>query len=609
MRGAALVLALAAMLIAARGVERRNTWYLASDQFAFLTFAADLRRGTVFHDPSELELVLPRAAEGRTYDALVQTYFYRDGKLYSRYPPGFPALLAVVGAVGGEVAQHWLNPVLYLTILALLGWFTWVLVRGNDRTVGAGSAVAAMWLLLLLPTDVHLWGITVARDLPTHLLALVSLLAAVHGRAVVSGLVLGLACTMRPDAVLYGVSLAAVFRVEGTRLRDLLLGGVAFVVGALPLFAYNYVTGGHPLAFTQGGEFREVLGWGGHPGMVAAQTIVFGSGGAFRLTNLWHTLPRNAGQLVQSFGWLGLLTVAGAVWAMRVRRVFAAALVPYPVVALVFYSCWSHPDARYLAGVALCLMPLTAVGAVVTCRWVAGEGRPRWLAAVALLGALAVLGAVLAGRSLPAWARVPGLGGEEAAFAGALGAAALARLVPGLGATLRGLVPLAPALAFASLALTIVFTSRGPRDPFQRAQIERAISVLGALIPPGSLVITSESLGRPAENITHYLGARAYYPGEFTLMSVNRRGVVARHLLAGRRVFFLLRAEDRDTLRDSQLNDPYRLVAKAHGPALFDWFVDPAGAPFGAVLYEVEPSPATLELRRMLDKAASGRTP
>jgi len=215
-RWAALVLGTLALAVAARGLERHNTWYLASDQFAFLTFAADLASGTVFHDTSAFDMVVPKPNPERTYDVLAQTYFWREGKLYSRYPPGFPALLTAAGMVGGEVAQHWLNPVLYLTILALVGFLAWELVRPNDRALAAGSAVTAMWLLLLLPTDVHLWGITVARDLPAHLLALLAILAAVRLRWMVCGLLLGLACTIRPDAVLYGASLG---RCSGSRGR------------------------------------------------------------------------------------------------------------------------------------------------------------------------------------------------------------------------------------------------------------------------------------------------------------------------------------------------------------------------------------------------------
>ncbi|MEW6270996.1 MAG: hypothetical protein AB1689_17065 [Thermodesulfobacteriota bacterium] len=588
------MLAAAALAVAARGVERRNTWYLASDQFAFLTFAGDLARGTVFHEPSLLELLVPRPNPERTYDARVQTYLWREGKLYSRYPPGFPALLAAAGMVGGERAQHWLNPLLYLTILALLGFLTWELVRPNDRALAAGSAVAAMWLLLLLPTDVHLWGITVARDLPAHLLALLSLLAAVRLRWVASGLALGLACTIRPDAVLYGVSLGALFRLEGARLRDLVLGAAAFVLGALPLFAYNTVTQGHPLAFTQGGEFRDVLGALGTRGVALAQTISFGSGGAFQLANLWQTLPGNLTHLGRSLGWLVVLTALGLVWGVRVRRPLAAAFAPYPVVAVLFYSCWSHPDARYLAGAALCLLPLTAVGAAVTCRLVGDERRSHGWRVLALMAAAVVLGQGM----LPGWLRVPGIGLPERALAAALAVSALLALAP-RAARANRLAPLLPALALTGIALFIVFTARGSRDPYQRAQIERARHVLGALIPPGSLVIASESLGRPVENLRHYLDANAFYLGEFPLFVVAREGAIGRSLVAGKRVFLLLRGEDRETLRSIR-NNQARLIGRAHGRQLYDWFVDPGAAPFGAALYEIEPSPFTLQLRDML---------
>ncbi|MBY0275458.1 hypothetical protein K2Z84_08955, partial [Candidatus Binatia bacterium] len=346
--------------MAARGVERRNTWYLASDQFAFLTFAADLAQGRVMHDPTVLEVVAPRASRERTYDALVQTYFWRCDLLYSRYPPGFPALLAAVGLLGGETAQHALNPVLYLVMLAVIGWLTWVLVAPRDRLLAAGAAAGAVWLALMLPTDVYLWGITVARDLPAHILGLLAILAAVARRHVPSGLALGLACTIRPDAVLYGASLAAILWVDGVRLRALLLGLGAFLIGVLPLLAYNTATGGHPFAFTQAGEFRKLLSSLLTPASAWAQPMLAESGGAFRFGNLRETLPASLALLGRAFGGTALLVAVGSAWALRVRRSMAAALLPYPLLAVPFYGCWSHADPRYLTGAVLCLIPLAA---------------------------------------------------------------------------------------------------------------------------------------------------------------------------------------------------------------------------------------------------------
>lgn len=600
-RFTALALAVLAMLVAARGLVRHNTWYLASDQYAFLTFAGDLRRGTVFHDDEALRIAAPQAGTSYTLDARVQTYFWRDGRLYSRYPPGFPALLALAGAIGGEDAQHALNPVLYLTILALLGWLTWVLLRQGDRAIAAGSAVAAMWLLLLLPTDVHLWGITVARDLPAHLLALAALLAAATARPVLCGLALGFACTVRPDAILYGVPIAALFVQGKLTLRSWLRTALAFLVGAAPLFAYNTVTQGHPLAFTQGGEFRDVLGaLFGASAAWAADGIQHVSGGAFRVGNLWSTLPGNVRHLAGALGWLGLATLFGAAYAWRARRTFAAALIPYPLIALVFYSCWSHPDPRYLAGATLCLLPLTALGIVVPCRWLADDARTPGLRIAVAVAALVPI----ASAAVPAVARTLHLGSLERAIAWALAASALLPLLPRLGGALRRPLALAPGVAFAAAALLIVLGPQGPREPFQKEQITRARQALGALVPPGSLLITSESMGRPAENIAHYVGVNAFYVGELPLLFADRGAVVARYLIAGRRVFFLLRNEDRDTLRETRRLDPTRAVARARGEELYDWFVDPERAPLGAVLYEVEPSETTLRLRAAVAAAA-----
>lgn len=101
------------------------------------------------------------------------------------------------------------------------------------------------------------------------------------------------------------------------------------------------------------------------------------------------------------------------------------------------------------------------------------------------------------------------------------------------------------------------------------------------------------------------MGVNAFYVGELPLLFADRGAVVARHLIAGRRVFFLLRNEDRDTLRETRRLDPTRAVARARGEQLYDWFVDPERAPLGAVLYEVEPSEETLRLREAV--AASPR--
>lgn len=566
-----------ALLVAARGVERRNTWYLASDQFAFLTFAQDLAQGRVLHDASVLELLVPRPNPQRTYDALVQTYYWTGDALYSRYPPGFPALLAAVGLLGGETAQHWLNPVLYLTTLAVLALVAWALLRPNDRPLAAGTAAAAAWLALLLPSDLHLWGITVARDLPAHLVGLLALLAAVARRRLLSGLALGLACTVRPDAVLYGAGIAALLWVDAARLRAVLLVASGFVVGVAPLLAYNLYTGGHPFAFTQAGEFRELLSALG-PNAAYAQPIVFDSGGAFRLANLPRTLPENLTLLARSFGAVGLLLVPGIAWAIRRRRAMAAALLPYPVLALPFFSCWSHADARYLAGIVLCLIPFAALGAALVCRWVAHPERRATTRCLVVAAAL-----LLAALD---WSGVVALGRLAVSVSVAVAVVALLALPERLASALRSFAPLAPALALLVVALVRLQTGSGARDPFQAPEVARARATLGALLPQDAVVVTSESLGRPAENVAHYLGVPALYLGELPLLRTDHRKAAILLAMGGRRPFFLLDEPRAAALADLRAVGGLRIVARRRGDEVLDWFVDPRRGAAGVVLYE-----------------------
>src|SRR5262249_32924254 len=158
----------------------------------------------------------------QTSDALYQTYLWRDGRLYSRYPPGFPLLLAAAGTLGGERGMHLLNPLLFLVLAAGVALFTWGLLPG--AAIAAPPPAAAPRVRLATPTDVHYWGLTVARDLPAHLLALGALAAACSGRFGLAGLALGLACSVRPDAVLYSLSLGAVALVVRPAPRSLVRG-------------------------------------------------------------------------------------------------------------------------------------------------------------------------------------------------------------------------------------------------------------------------------------------------------------------------------------------------------------------------------------------------
>lgn len=582
-RGIALFVIATGVIVSCYGLQRLNTWYLASDQYAFLSMAHDMREGRVTRTDSLYDF-LPEWRRGR-FDAMSQTYQLHLGVLHSRYPPGFPAMLAVAGAVFGEQGEHWLNPALYLVVFVLLARLAFLSLREKGEALAYGGAAASVWLLLLLPTDVHLWGITVARDLPAHLLGLLALIAAVGGRFVAAGFALGLACVVRPDSALYVASLGCVALVRGGVVASAGRGALGFVVGALPLFAYNWAVLGNPFAFTQGSEFRYFLAlFSPFPPEAHAASFVVPAGGGFRAAHFARTFPGNLALLAGSFGWLAMPAVGALVWGIVRARLLVAVFAPYAVVGTIFYGFWGHPDPRYLAGVSLCLMPLVATGAVLGCQRAADPHRGRgwriaaWLVLTAVV-ARAWLG--VAADFLPA----PRSTAIALAMLAAL-SSILAR--PGeLAARMRAVAPVAVGVLLMVLGLLEMSGGTGWRDPYQSAQIARSRRSVERWVPPGSVVITSPALGRPAENISHYTRARAVYDAELAMLPVNPAHPPLFHTMRGRRVFYLLPPGQEPRLAGLDALMP-RVVRRISRADALDWFLNPRNARAGAVLWEID---------------------
>jgi hypothetical protein len=581
-RAAALLSITIALLVSVRGLALQNTWYLASDQFAFLTLAEDLRDGRLTRTDFFYDYIPPHFKA--SFDAYAQTYQIREGTLHSRYPPGFSALLAVVGALFGQSGEHALNPILFLVTLVILARLTFVALERRGEMFALGSAATATWLIVLLPTDIHLWGITVARDLPAHLLGLLALLAGVRRRWGIAGFTLGLAAVIRPDAVLWGVSLGTLALVHRDLTAFIPRAAIAFLIGAAPLFAYNWALLGNPLSFTQGSEFQEFLG--AMPSLVtSAHAAVMPAGGGFRAAHFTATMHGNLSLLAGSFGAFVLPALAGAGWSAARAPLLAAAFVPYAVLAAIFYGFWSHPDPRYLVGVSLCLIALTSAALVAWAEWVLlrKKGGFPWIGALLPTIALALYLLVF-GATAPAHAPFrPALVVAVTITLLALGR----RIRPGARLLEVG-APIAIAVALTLFASFRVANSTGIPDPYSREQIEAATANVEKFVEPGSVLLTSVALGRPAENMTHYTSVRAAYLSEIPLTAAKPQRAIIMHLLAGRRVFLLLPPGQRSTL---DLASAPILLAQRHrippGLAL-DWFLDPRRTPQGAVLFEAE---------------------
>jgi hypothetical protein len=518
----------------ARGIERQITWYLAVDQFGYLQFAHDLLAGHVFHEWPPLRALQGLLPE-RT-DVLAQTYVYDGGRLYCRYSPGFPLLLAGWIRLFGTQNAHYLNPLVYLVLLVVALAFQWRVFRSPWRAV-AGTA-----LIALFPTLIYLWGITLTRDLSAHLFAFsgLFLLLPARGRPLrparlfPAGLLLGFGITIRPDAVLYLVpaSLMLLVRWRHERGRHATRLSVGLVValtmglsaGMSPLLAYNWVATGNPLVPTQGMEVPLLekapsppstaspaptsqpvgrveaapasppRGWRG-----GTQTQV--TGGGLRLSHLKTTAPGNWRIMLRAYSPLLLgVAVWGAAIATVLRPTLAVAGVSYGIVAFVFFGCWPHPDYRYLIGVFLFVPMLVVegvVGSLDLVRLLWKRHKFRQARALAMLCAALWLSRVL-------WPPSSSPGTVPAPMFLAIA------LVAGSAALLSAVLPSrrVGALAAPTLMLALVWIKvsevEAKRAPFQRPQMLEARANMQRLLEPGSVVITVEEVGRPAENIEYY---------------------------------------------------------------------------------------------------------
>ena len=521
------------LVLTALAVHEHTTWYLAIDQFGYLTFAHDLLHGRVFHHWPPFDALAARLPA--QVDVLVQSYVADHGRLYCRYPPGYPLLLAGWIGLFGDDAAHVLNPTIFLALLTLLLAFGTRLFRSRWWA----TAGVALIVLFSGRTELFLWALTPVRDPATHLAALLGLFLLLPAggarlstrRVAAAGLALGYAGSIRPDAVLYlasaGLVAAARWWEErpGWRpvLRQLAAGAAALTLGLAPLLAYNTAATGRPWRFTQGMEVQSFLAAPSPPTAERAAQPRVGSpsgapwrggtvspvqGGGLRLANLPHMLPANVALMRATYGDVLLaLALWGAVVALVQRQVLFLTTVPYAVLALLLVSCWSNPwaAARYLSGVHFLLPLLIVEGALGTAALVRRRPAEAWglAAGFALaLGAVALLGGKTPGTGMFAHLilLVPAL-----AAAGALAAAWSRRDATAV---------VAPVLALALVVLAcwrlspLLETSAR----FQGEEMARARAIFARKVEPGAVVITTEDVGRPAENIEYYSGvAHALY--------------------------------------------------------------------------------------------------
>lgn len=590
-----------ALVFTAMSLSRKITWYLAVDQYGYLTFAHDLLHGRVFHDWPPLDsLRLP----DRT-DVLAQTYVFDHGKVYCRYSPGFPILLAAWLRLFGDDGAHYLNPTVFLALLA-------VLIAFGRRVSGSPwrGTIAAV-LVTLFPTAIHLWALTLTRDLASHLAGFTGLFLLLPGRGrlptpriVAGGVALGFAATIRPDCIIYLVSGGLVLalgwwregRGRGAAMRRAGWAALGVAIGLAPLLAYNWLATGSPIRNTQGMELEHFFDSGapttpapppaapgvGYPSLGwHGGTSALVQGGGLRLENLRTVVPGIWAVMRSAYSDLFLaIAIWGAVLALVQRRRLFMTAVPYIVGAILFYGCWSKPDGRYLSGV-FCFVPLLVVegvfGSLDLVRRVARRATPDVARLVALgLAAALLCGAILVNVPLPGSALPPvvwlvsGLGITALVLAAAApGWRVTSLLGPALGAAL---VVLAVARVVPTLDRWATF--QGPAMRLARMTFARAVE-------RNSVVITTEDVGRPAENIDYYSGvAHALYLTDLARWRLSVPIAAVQLTLGGWKTYLLIPTSQPGRAAMLQSLDPVfqvELVADIPAQQAIQYFV---AAPF-----------------------------
>lgn len=247
------------------------------------------------------------------------------GRFYSKFPPGFPLLLAGFYRAFGPVGALLVNPV--LASLTLVGLFVLC-----SRLVGEGWALVALALMAVNPfaNEHALFGDSHTAVCFLLVWALVALFrwdaARSPGWAFVTGLLAGIIPSVRYPEALFLVGIAAFFMISaGWRVR-----AAAALGAAIPLAAL--------------GVWQQVS----YGAIWSTGYAVSHEQQAFAVSHLWRHAPVYLLQLLTAgCGPVFPLGVAGIVGMCRERRPqgLLLALLAGPVTALYMAYYW-EPDAQ-----------------------------------------------------------------------------------------------------------------------------------------------------------------------------------------------------------------------------------------------------------------------
>jgi hypothetical protein len=297
-------------------------------------------------------------------------------------------------------------------------------------------------------------------------------------------------------------------------------------------------------------------------------------GGGLRVANLPRTLPVYLVFLREAYGEALLgLGAWGALIALVRRRMLFVVAVPYIAAALLFFGCWVKADPRYLCGVFVLLPLLIVEGSFGTLDLVRRLDHRGMRTAARLAALFAGVVVILAAKPTQL------IGVRDPSHAAGI----LLPLVVGAGALVVTVWPsarisdrIAPlvALTLTGVAVGRVVSELPARARFQLPEVLRARATLSRVVAAGSVVITTEEIGRPAENIDYYSDvAHALYLSDLIRWKLPLPDALTLLLRGGMAPYLLLPSDDSarvDALRPEFEVD---LVAHVAAPEAIAYFV------------------------------------
>lgn len=302
----------------------------------------------------------------------IRQMYVEQGFLNGQYPPGWPAVLAVLRAAGLE---RFAGELVYA--LSLIGVVALVrALRGSWSTALLAVALTGLcYLHFFLANSYFSHGITGVLALAG---AISSVLAArstgwtAAALWILGGTFVGLVAAVRPLTGVVAV-LAVVWWMLWCRVRSL-RSWACMVAGALipaaGLMLYNAATAGHPLRFgySLAHDGLQRLGFGPRgevwfdPDGLALQRIV-----DFQPADAFVQFVEGLGQGVLAFWPGGLLVVLATVFLHRRERVRWTVIAPFLFLP-VAYAFYFFPGPRFVSESVPFAMVATALWADSLCR-------------------------------------------------------------------------------------------------------------------------------------------------------------------------------------------------------------------------------------------------